>query len=648
MCGIAGIAAKEPMCLGGLVEAMTESLAHRGPDDFGYIALDPGCGALGAAREIGREKQARMFLGHRRLSIIDIEGSRQPLCNEDGTVWAVFNGEIYNYRELREKLSLKGHMLREKGDTEVLVHLWEEYGEQMPGHLLGMFAFAIYDTSKDVLFIARDRYGQKPLYYMENSQVLAFASELQALWHVPDFPFRNIDMGAMSHYFRYGYIPSPATVFRGVHSLLSGTSMLWKNHQLSHSRYWKPSVRGEIENPDYERIQSLIDESVKNRLIADVPLGAFLSGGIDSSSVVASMSEHSAASVKTFTVSMGNNWFDESAEAELVADHLGTQHRTIKVEPDFIGAIEKLSMHYGQPFADHSAVPTYYISRETRRHVAVALTGDGGDELFAGYGSYTNKRLYSILGRIPQFLRPLLSVLSGGVGRRSDSTGHLQDSILSAGDIPWKGENVSPLFHSHWRKQGFTEEMLSADTAIGEEVYGCFKAYFDEAESEDPVEKWLEADQRMYLCDDILTKVDIASMSVSLECRAPFLDHRLAEYVNKIRICEKLEGNESKHILRKLLARRVPESISKLPKKGFSLPMGLWIRTGIRDWMHSLLFDNRDAWKPYLKEGFVEDIWKEHQNGKLDHQARLWEVAVLSMWHSDLKGLNISRAGKKA
>ena len=636
MCGIAGIQSDCPRSLAPVIVAMTEALSHRGPDDWGYLAASPGVRSPGLRSKRPPESSGTVFLGHRRLSIIDVDGSRQPLCNEDGSVWTVFNGEIYNYRELAGELAAKGHTLRDKGDTETLVHLWEDMGERMVERLVGMFAFAIYDANKDLLFLARDRFGQKPVYYHEKGGLFAFASELQAFRGLKELDHDDIDPVAMAAYFKYGYIPSPRTVYNSVKCLPAGTTLSRRNGLSRVSLYWKPSVVGTGDSVDLGELQSALDESVRMQLRSDVPLGTFLSGGVDSALITASMVHQLGGGVKSFTISTGKNWYDESDEARSTAEHLGTEHHEIRVCPDFTDLTGKLAGHYGQPFADPSSILTYCVSRESRRFVKVALSGDGGDEIFGGYGGYVNSKLYATAARIPRWAKISIARALTMAPFKSRRLQLLPDKILAAACPPVKGENVASLFHDYWRSTGFETSFMKDLSVHREEELDVFTRYYKEAPSDDAIEKWLETDQRMYLADDILVKVDVASMAASLECRAPFLDHRLAEKVNALPIKEKLMGNTTKYLLRKLAERRVPESIAWLPKKGFSMPLGDWMRGALKDWTYSLLFDDTSAWRPYLRPQVVDRLWREHQAGRIDHQVRLWLIASLSLWRESL------------
>lgn len=643
MCGITGIISNQARDFSETIAAMTNTLAHRGPDDSGYIALNPGNFNDKPAQKIPPHEKASIFLGHRRLSIIDIKGTKQPLRNEDGSVWTVFNGEIYNYKQIGSLLKAKGHKLQEKGDTEVLVHLWEEYGENMLEHLIGMFAFAIYDIKQNTLFLARDRFGEKPLFYWNNSDFFAFASELQALWKIDRFPANDINNIAVAQYFRYGYIPSPRTIYKDVFSLQPGhcAKFEMRNSKFEIKQYWRPVVTGEKKNIDLEELWHRFDESVKLRLVSDVPLGIFLSGGIDSSLITASVKNQSTEPVRTFTISTGEYWCDESKEAELIAKYLKTDHNLFLVKPDFINISGMLARHYGQPYADYSAVPTYYISKETRKYVKVALGGDGGDELFAGYNRYANFKWNSFAAGIPYSLRLILAGFAKFIPFNPNFSRHVPDFILSACKGWVKGENPSSTFHRYWQKQGFREDFVKTLTDSDEDEINLFQKYYREAPSLNPLEKLLEVDQRMYLCDNILIKVDIASMAVSLECRAPFLDHNFSEFVNKISINAKLHKGQTKYILRKLAETRLPKKILKLPKKGFTLPLSQWLRKELKEWAYFSIFKNEKCWTDYLKEDTIRHFWDEHQSGRIDHSMRLWMTIAFGQWRKSLNN-NVS------
>ena len=633
MCGIAGIFNIDQANMGPVIQKMTEALRHRGPDDCGYVTLNPGEARHGPVSQKPDAQPGQVWFGHRRVSIIDLKGSRQPLRNEDGTVWVVYNGEIYNYTELRKDLSQRGHTLREAGDTEVLVHLWEEYGDEMLRFLRGMFAFAIYDSKKNVIFLARDRFGQKPLYYWQNKKLFAFASELQSLRHIDGFPDGDLDEVSISRYFRYGYVPGPRTIYKNVWSLRPGHSLSIREGNHTIKEYWRPQVNGWEEECTQDELQELLDEATKIRLRSDVPLGAFLSGGIDSALVVASMKHQMEIPVETFTITSGEAWFDESEPARITSNHLNTHHHEFQVNPDLVDISQRLAGHFGQPFADYSCVPTYYVSRETRKYVTVALSGDGGDELFAGYDRYANYLWSRLTGRIPGWLRGYMARITWKYKSLAKlPVGSVGDFLLSAGDVEIKGENHSVSFHNFWRKQCFQPDFRGHMANIKYDEIARFRHLYNEAVSDDPLERWLEVDQRMYLADDILVKVDISSMAVSLECRSPFLDYVLAEAVNRIPVRKKLRRRRTKIPLRTLATRRLPESIWNLPKKGFSLPLALWIRNDLKEWAYEMLFNNQTSWEGILRPESVHLLWNEHQLKMNDHSMRLWMIIAWVLW----------------
>ena len=636
MCGITGIICAENQNYSNDLIKMTNSLVHRGPDDFGYMIASDSIYSF-HSKQPDFNMNGRIFLGHRRLSIIDINGTKQPLANENKTIWVVFNGEIYNYNELRLRLEAKGHVLKEAGDTEVLVHLWEEYGVDMLQHLRGMFAFAIFDSKRNTIFLARDRFGQKPLYYWlpnnsNDSRMLVFASELQALKSFDDFPHSEISEQAIAYYFRYGYIPNPNTAFNNVFALPPGHYMLFNTSTLSDpvvSEYWRPVVNGIQDQVENDQLQCLIDESVSLRLMTEVPLGAFLSGGIDSALITSSAVKQLNTPFNTYTISTGNSWCDESKEARMTADFLNTLHHEFTVKPDFMEIAVLLAKHYGQPFADFSSIVTYFVCRETRKHITVALSGDGGDELFAGYNAYLNLSKYNMVNRFPLALRPFLAFTADKFFKKRKK--NVFDAVLAADLLPRKGENISCLFHDYWRNRCYTPEFKKIDDNLTMQDSERFSSYFNNAFSDNPVESWMEADQRMYLCDDILNKVDIASMSVSLECRAPFLDHKLAEFINNTSLNLKIKNNISKYLLRNLAANQIPKKIVNLPKKGFSMPLDIWLRSSLKDWAYAKLFDDSECFQPFLKKKSIELLWHQHQSEKIDHSARLWQIIALNL-----------------
>ncbi len=633
MCGIAGLAGPVPRNGSAVIAAMCEAIRHRGPDGAGFVALHPGRKHCYGATATPPTDAAHVWLGHRRLRVIDLQGSDQPLRNEDGSVWVTFNGEIYNHRALRDLLIRKGHTLREAGDTEVLVHLWEEYGQGMLEHLHGMFAFAIYDVTKNMLFLARDRFGKKPLYYFQRGGCFYFASELQALWQTGEFSQTAIDPIAAAQYFRYGYIPAPRTIYDGVSSLSPGHYAVVQDGNLSVHSYWRPHVAGKPGPVDYDLLESQLDAAVATRLQSDVPIGALLSGGVDSGMTVASMARQMDMRPLTFTLSSGETGQDESDTAQHIAGYLGTQHHTFATLPDIPSIASLLARHYGQPFADSSAIPTYSVCKQARQHVTVALTGDGGDELFWGYQRYRNYRYASILRWLPRKQRLWLAGwMSGRDDYKLVPWSKLSAFIFSLQRLPERGENRAMDYDFRRRASGLQPDFLRTLQEEEEAGISQFTDYYNQCESDNPFARWLEADQRMYLAGDILTKVDIASMAVSLECRCPLLDYDFANTANGIAMAAKMRGLRTKPVLRKLAARRLPASITRLPKKGFTVPVSDWLRHRLSDWSRDLLFDNVATWEPWLRPEFVHDLWDRHQSGHANHSTQLWTVMAWVLW----------------
>ncbi|OZG70501.1 asparagine synthase (glutamine-hydrolyzing) [Hahella sp. CCB-MM4] len=632
MCGIAGIYGSSPANRATEVLRMVESLEHRGPDDAGVAAFNPGSGSGGVLSRAQCEQPYKAYLGHRRLSIIDLQGSRQPLSNEDGTVWVTFNGEIYNYKELANFLTGKGHVLRNHGDTEVLVHLWEEFAEDMVHKLNGMFAFAIYDVKRDTLFLARDRFGEKPLYYYVGEDCLAFASELHAFWHLSSFS-PIVDDLAMGEYLRHGYVPSPLTIYKNCYSLPAGhTARVSKTFDsIEVSRYWHPQM-GAQRSFDSEEFSDLLNNAVKSRLIADVESGVFLSGGVDSTTVALSAASLSREPVRTYTIS--NNAYigleDESLIASNTSKVIGSRHRDIQVDARLGELSEKLARHYGQPFADYSFVPTYLVAKAAREDVKVALSGDGGDEVFFGYNRYGLERYYAALGTVPYGIRcaiaNLVKTLPCGANLKRGI-----DFVASAGRLETKGNNRSHMFHEFWQNKAFMpgfSERLSKGGFHSESIHHRYH----EACTGPRDSRWPEIDQCMYLPDDILTKVDIASMASSLECRAPLLDHRLVEYVNGLQVSDKVKDGTTKLPLRNYVREKAPELYFSKQKTGFSIPLAKWLRGELREWAYSKLFDDSGLVERFIRREFIQQIWKEHQSGQVDHAMRIWLLVSIRNW----------------
>ena len=618
MCGIAGIVSSGPEDLGGGMRAMRDRLVHRGPDSAGEFV------------------DQHAALGVRRLRIIDLVTGEMPQSNEDGTVWTVFNGEIYNFRELRDELAAGGHRFKTaSSDTEVIVHLYEDLGERFVERIDGMFAIAVWDSRRRTLVLARDRLGKKPLLYSESAGRLAFASEhdalLRGLGCVPP-----VDPAAIALYLRLGYVPAPLDAFTGVHKLPPAHVLVWRDGRTAVRRYWAPPETGTLKIGEEEAIlevRRLLDRAVSRRLVADVPVGAFLSGGVDSSGVVATMARLTAT-VRTFSIGFDEGGYSELPHARRIAERYGTEHHEFVVRPDAVSILPLLARHYGEPFADSSAVPTYYLSKLTREHVTVALNGDGGDELFAGYDRYFAVRLASSLDRIPRAIAtPLLSgaarLLPDSLvptGRRRRAKRFLLAAAMPSREryLRWLG-----LFDAAELRDLVVPELLAA---VPRE-----RTAFDtfEMNGHDPVAAAQALDLQLYLPDDLLAKVDIASMANSLEVRSPFLDRELVEFVVALPTALKLHGAERKYLLKKALADRVPAENMYRRKQGFAAPIGAWFRGDLRTFTEDTLLSAAARSRGYFRADRLERLVREHTEGTVDHQHKIWALLMLELWHRE-------------
>jgi asparagine synthase (glutamine-hydrolysing) len=622
MCGIAGFVntndAPPARERSAVLERMCRVITHRGPDDQGTLVADS------------------IALGMRRLSIIDLAGGHQPISNEDDTISIVFNGEIYNFKELHAELEARGHVFRTHSDTEAIVHAYEEYGAACVERLRGMFAFAIWDARARTLFLARDRVGKKPLYYAEtHGGTLVFGSELKSLLEHPEVG-REVNAEALDAYFTFGYVPDPLCILKGVSKLPPGHHLTYANGRVALTQYWDfqfdadddaKSRRAE----DYlEELRALLDEAVSIRLIADVPLGAFLSGGIDSSAVVGLMARHTDRPVKTFSIGFNEDSYDELKYARVAAKHFGTEHHEFVVTPDIVRLVDELAWHFDEPFADPSALPTYMVSKMAREHVTVALSGDGGDELFAGYTRYLVEQQRAVFERVPRvvrrgLMRPLSERLPHGAWGRNylhnvslDSVDRFLDSVSVFTRL-----TRGALYTSAFRAQ------LADEGAAG----ANFRALASRVRTNDPLDALLYLDSKTYLPGDILTKVDRMSMAVSLEARAPLLDHKLIEFVGRIPAHLKLRDGETKHIFKRAIADFVPAEILHRAKQGFGVPVQQWINEQLREQMRDTLTDTRARSRGYAEPRYVAQLLGEHERGRRDHAAPLWALFMLELWH---------------
>jgi asparagine synthase (glutamine-hydrolysing) len=600
---------------------MCVALEHRGPDSRGLFLGD------------------QAGLGIQRLRVIDLVTGDQPIAGEDGSVVVVLNGEIYNFRELRERLRAQGHRFATEGDTEVIVHLYEEEGLDCVRHLHGMFAFALWDRRRQRLLLARDRIGKKPLFYAVSDGGITFASELRAL--VEDREIRtDVDPNAVDCFLAYGYVPAPMSIFSGVRKLAPAHTLLLENGRVTIDRYWKLDYSKKIDVKDprelREPILDAIRHATRRRLIADVPLGAFLSGGIDSSAVVAAMAEASSGPVKTFSIGFENDGFDELPHARQVAQMFGTDHHEFVVRPDAISIVPKLVRHYGEPFADSSAIPSFYLAEMTRSQVTVALNGDGGDESFGGYTRYVANRLASRLDHVPVVLRR-----GAAASMRPRGRGELT-SVANKARRVMQGLPLEPSAryerYVSWcdaplRARLYSDEFASsvAGSPAAEVIAGPWR----ETSGRDVVDKMLEIDVSTYLPGDLIPKIDIATMAHALEARSPLLDHELMEFAASIPADLKVRGREKKWILREALRDWLPSEILDRPKQGFSVPIGDWFRGELRDLAHDVLLDPKSLSRGYFRPEAVRSMLDRHSSGADQETKPMWALFMLELWHRE-------------
>ncbi len=622
MCGICGIfdPGLERAIERGTLKTMTDRLRHRGPDDEGYYI----CGEIG--------------LGHRRLSIIDLEGGHQPLSNEDGTVWIAFNGEIYNFDEINRQHLASGHLFRTRSDTETIVHLYEELGESCFAELRGMFAIALWDARQKRVLLARDRIGKKPLYYSWDGRRLVFASEIKALWPAGGVS-RELDLEALSDYFSLQYIPAPKTIYRQVRKLRPGHYLIADASGIREVPYWDIRFDQPRRLSEEEWCECFLEEyraAIKSRLISDVPLGAFLSGGVDSSSVVALMDELQPA-VTTCSIGFAEARYDESAEARAFAAGLGARHFERIVEPHAIDLLPKLAWHYDEPFADSSAIPTYYVCQEARKHVTVALSGDGGDENFAGYGRYRLDQFENRLRSL--FPAPLRRTVFGALGRWYPR--------LSGAPRVFRAK---PTFESLGRSpiEGYFHEISCCPAALKADLFSpaaweslggydsleVLRYHYERANAPDHLSRIQYVDMKTYLVDDILVKVDRASMANSLEVRCPLLDHKLMQLVAAMPSNLKLHKGQGKYIFKKSLRRILPPEVLNRRKRGFAMPVAEWFRGELKDCAYDAVVRRNDD---LLNGKFLRQRWQEHQRGQRDWSFLLWCVLMFRMWQDNEK-----------
>lgn len=630
MCGITGSVWRDPdkRISKETLSQMAGVLQHRGPDD--------------AQEYFSSSDIAGVAFGFRRLAIIDLHTGQQPVANEDESVVVMLNGEIYNYLELRQLLESKGYRFRTAGDSEVIVHMYSEYGTECFSKLNGMFAISIWDDRKKQLVLARDRLGQKPLFFWAENQRLSFASELKSLFEIPDCP-REINQHALHEYLTYQYVPYPRCIVDGLSKLPPAHFLVFDENGISTSPYWElPTTESTASEQDiHEQLWYTLEESVKLRMQSDVPLGAFLSGGVDSSLIVALMQRNSSERIKTYSIGFPVKEYDETSHARAVAKHLDTDHHEFQVTPSATDILPKLVWHYDEPLADSSAIPTWYVSQMTRQEVTVALSGDGGDELFAGYPRYqavdlvrkierwpglkwllgspcwnilpSSSRYKSRLRRLKRFITPL---------RKPAMQRYL--SWISVFPV----EKNNPFFTSE-----FTREIEAQD------VTGSFAQHYQRFNHRDPITTISLADLHTYLPGDLMSKVDIASMGNSLEVRQPFLDYRVAELAAQIPISLKFSNGRGKQILRTVFGELLPDEIWDRPKMGFGVPMDHWLKSDLNELLHDTLLSGSPAVCRYIKREAIQRMVSNHESGRRDNSQRLWSLLVLQNW-MDLWNIN--------
>lgn len=631
MCGIAGaVWTDSRLALDApTLQRMADALRHRGPDDQGCLIRTLPSSETSPGISVG--------LAHRRLSIIDLSFGRQPMSNEDDSVHIVFNGEIYNFRALRERLQGQGHRFRTHSDTEVLIHLYEQEGEDFLEFVNGMFAFALWDEGRRRLILARDRLGEKPLVYRLEQGRLVFASELKALLAVPGMP-TEVDPASVDAYLAYQYVPHPRTIYRGISKLPPAHMAVYENGELRIRPYWNPDFNHEMTDREADdardRLRSLLSDSVRIRLESEVPLGAFLSGGIDSTIIVGLMRQFSSSPVKTFSIGFPIAEYDETDYAKTAAQAFGTEHHEFRVEPDAVQILDRLVWHYDEPFADSSAIPTWYVSRETRAHVTVALTGDGGDELFAGYPRYWAMSIGQRFDALPSAVRGLLaSPWWRALPQRR------QKSFWSRLRRFAESLQLSPqrryldwiaIFNSARRAELYSNSFLEA--LDGYDPAEFLEESYARSCRRDIITSTTLADLTTYLPCDLMVKVDIASMAHSLETRPPFLDHRVVELAAALPIGAKLRGRKGKRILLRAFSDLIPPTILRRGKMGFGVPLDHWFRGPLSRPTRNVLLDERTLSRGWFRPDAVRRLIDEHLSGTWNHSHRIWALLFFELW----------------
>ena len=625
MCGIAGIVNSDtsrPVST-DFIRSMCDSLAHRGPDDFGHYV------------------HGHVGLGMRRLSIIDLQTGDQPIPNEDKTIWIVFNGEIYNYQSLRTDLGAKGHRFRTTSDTEAIVHLYEELGTDCVHRLRGMFAFAIWDERQQTLLLARDRLGIKPLYYAQTAEYLLFGSELKALLTHPGV-CRDIDPDAVSEYFTHSCVPGDLSIFKAIKKLPPGHVLTYRNGQVCSRRYWhiQPTPDDKPTEDEWvEQLQHYLQQAVQSHMVADVPLGAFLSGGLDSAAIVALMAKASPHPISTVTVGFSTEYgqFDERVGARTISKLYGTDHYECLLEPDVTGLLPKIVGAFDEPFADSSMIPNWLVCQETARHVKVALSGLGGDELFGGYERYLGLQLAESYKQLPRWTRLILQKLT-------------ENGLAGSGFSSWtdrvKRFTAASEFSLIDQYRSFITTFQDLREILHPDIFASLKEHvsrFDQVVSElivcQPIDLGLFTDLYLYLPDDLLTLSDRVSMAHSLEVRVPFLDHELVEFAARIPAHFKIRGTRKKYLFRRAIAPWIPQAHFKRPKQGFSIPLAAWLRGPLGVMVSDLVESRECKESPWVNCNAIKILAEEHISGKRNHEVRLWTIICFLEWQRQYAGI---------
>ena len=618
MCGIAGYTYHDTGRSADrqVLAAMNAAITHRGPDSDGFHFDGP------------------TGIAMRRLAIIDVASGRQPISNEDGSIWIVFNGEIYNHPALRAELKKRGHIFKTHSDTECIVHAYEEYGDDCVRHLRGMFAFAIWDAPKRRLFIARDRLGKKPLYYAEHDGALLFGSELKCLLKYPGFP-REMNPEAVHHYLTLQYVPDPLTGFRAAKKLPPAHTLVCENGRISTRRYWDVDFRTKESGDDLrERVRAKIEESVRIRLMSEVPLGAHLSGGIDSSVVVGLMAGMSSRPVKTFSIGFEEAAFNETDHARAVAEKFGTEHQEFIVAPSAMEVLEPLGAHFDEPFADSAAIPLWYLSKLTRQHVTVALNGDGGDEAFAGYQRYYADAVANFYGLVPSFLRnaadALFSLLPVNGNKPVEKSPAA--ALRKLGHAASFGSGASVVRWGSYFSEAEKAALYTGDFAKAmEPSHAAMERTYAAALAANRVDRTLYTDLHHYLPGALLVKADRVTMAHSLEARSPFLDHELMELAARLPVRWKVRGTTAKWILRDLFRDFLPERIAGRGKLGFSVPLARWFAGPNLDAVRDLLGSGARC-HGFLSAENISKLIEQNRSGRFDHGKKIWALLVLENW----------------